>query len=64
MSMWGRLRETKRRTLAEHPKREFDDEQEDTAAWCETEDLWHEALVQRSGALFAEDRHQPIRVNS
>ena len=60
MSIWVGLRETKGRTLAEHAERELDDEQEDTTAGRETEDFWHEALVQRCGALFAEDRHQPV----
>ena len=59
MSIWGRLRQTKKRTLAEHAERELNDEQEDTTTGRETEDFWYEALVQRCGALFAEVRHQP-----
>ena len=48
--------------MAEHAEGELDDEQEDTAAGRETEDLWHEALVQRRGALLADYRHQPVHI--
>ena len=60
VSIWIAAAQEEGRTLAEHAERELDDEQQDTTAWCETEHLWHEALVQRRGALFAEDRHEAI----
>ena len=60
VSIWIAAAQEEGRTLAEHAERELDDEQQNTTAWRETEYLWHEALVQRRGALFPEDCHEAI----
>jgi len=45
-------------TCPEDAQGELYDEQQDTTTRRESQNLGHEALVQRSSAFFAEDRHK------
>ena len=51
-------KQTEKLTCPEDAQRELYDEQQDTTAGCESQNLGHEALVKRSSAFFAEDRHK------
>lgn len=42
-------------TLAEDTQSKFYNKKQDTATWCESENLWHEAFVQRRCAFLPED---------